>query len=241
MCTVTYIPLLQENSFILTSNRDESEFRATSPPEIIMHNDVKLGFPKDKKAGGSWIAMSDTGRLCCILNGAFVKHKKQEFHTISRGSILVELASSNLSVYDFFTLKSLKNVEPFTLIIIDQHKGKINDFNEFIWDGNVKHFNKPEINRPYIWSSATLYNEKNRNERKKWFKNFIREYKNQISSETVLNFHTGSYTEDNSINVIMQGKNGLKTVSITQVIPNYDKLLMHYIDLLNHSSYALEI
>jgi len=61
MCTVTYIPSTEENGFVLTSNRDEKEFRPTSPPEIYAYGNCKLVYPRDEQAGGSWIAINEKG------------------------------------------------------------------------------------------------------------------------------------------------------------------------------------
>ena len=74
MCTVTYIPQ-SEDSFILTSNRDEMPKRsAIGLVELELAN-KKVLFPRDPKANGTWIASSSTHQLVCLLNGAFVKHK----------------------------------------------------------------------------------------------------------------------------------------------------------------------
>ena len=75
MCTVTYFPL-GKNDFILTSNRDETPFRKTIPPKKYLENGVELTYPKDELAGGTWIGTSSKNRLVCVLNGAFIKHKR---------------------------------------------------------------------------------------------------------------------------------------------------------------------
>ena len=241
MCTVTYIPPYGSNNFILTSNRDEKEFRPTIPPAIYMHIGKRLGYPKDEKAGGTWVAVNDKGKVCCLLNGAFTAHQKQEFHTVSRGTILLEFTTSDLTVHEFFAAKELENVEPFTIVAMEQNNDVINNLTEFVWDGRDKHFRQLDKNTPYIWSSVTLYNEGYRILRKEWFKRFYTEFSNSITPDKVLSFHSGSHTNDNSINVIMQREGGLKTVSITQVIPEKGKLIMRYADLLNNSNYQLAI
>ena len=50
MCTVTYLPL-GNNNFILTSNRDEAPSRKTTPPKLYEEDGVKLTYPKDELAG----------------------------------------------------------------------------------------------------------------------------------------------------------------------------------------------
>ena len=56
MCTVTYLPL-ENDGFILTSNRDESPMRKTIPPKKYLENGVELAYPKDQLAGGTWICL----------------------------------------------------------------------------------------------------------------------------------------------------------------------------------------
>ena len=239
MCTVTYIPPSAQNGFILTSNRDEKEFRLTIPPAIYWQNDKRLGYPKDQRAGGTWIAANDNGRICCLLNGAYMAHKKQDFHTVSRGTILLELISSEIPVNEFFRTKPLKSVEPFTIVTLDKDKGDNIAFSEFVWDGNNKYFSDLDKHVPHIWSSVTLYKEEHRMLRKDWFNRFYASSGNNITPEKVFSFHSGAHTSDNAINVIMQREGGLKTVSITQITPTNGKLLMRYADLLNNSNHQL--
>ncbi|MBN2820282.1 MAG: NRDE family protein [Bacteroidales bacterium] len=241
MCTVTYIPPNKESSFVLTSNRDEKEFRPTLPPEIYTYVNCKLAFPKDEKAGGSWIAINNKGNINCLLNGGIVAHQKQEYHTKSRGTILLEFTQSLRSTHEYFSQIDLGNVEPFTIIAIRQRERKIQDFTEFIWDGNDKYFRQLDINQSFIWSSVTLYNEENRKTRREWFERFYKEHKSNITKEKIFDFHSGNHTNDNSINVIMQREGGLKTVSITQVSANDERLKMNYSDLLNNTVKEIEL
>lgn len=241
MCTVSYIPKTSEGSFVLTSNRDEISFRPTFPPRLYDFGDKILGFPKDVAAGGSWIAANNIGRLCCLLNGAFVAHEKKPKYVQSRGTILVELAASPKSPFDYFEEKILVDIEPFTIITLENPENKITHFSEFIWDGTKKHFRALIPEEPNIWSSVTLYSEEHRNLRKQWFGRFLKNMNGNISPESILGFHSGTHTGDNSINVVMEREGGLKTVSITQVVPENGKLSMNYFDLHNKQNTCLKI
>lgn len=235
MCTVTYIPPNKERQFILTSNRDEKAYRPTLPPVGYPCGGQKIIYPKDEKAGGSWIAISEKGKVVCLLNGAFLPHKKQVFHTVSRGTILIDFTASEHNSCEYFSGKDLSPVEPFTIVSISHKNKSAHDFSEFIWDGQNKHFRQLDVNSPYIWSSVTLYNRKNSNMRKDWFDRFYKENKHCLTPEKILGFHSGKHTRDDSINVIMQREGGLKTVSITQVTTDGEKLKMQYLDLVQHS------
>lgn len=87
MCTVTYLPL-GNNNFILTSNRDETPLRKTLPPKDYVEDGVVLTYPKDEVAGGTWIGLSDKKRLVCLLNGGFTIHKRKDSYKMSRGVIV---------------------------------------------------------------------------------------------------------------------------------------------------------
>lgn len=241
MCTVSYIPKKDNEGFVLTSNRDEKSFRPTKAPQIYWMDENNVCFPKDEKAGGSWIAANNNGRLCCLLNGAFEAHQKKSYYAESRGKILTELTSSNLNSFDFFQYKNLQEIEPFTIVTIDNKDGQINSFSEFIWDGTTPHFRELNPNESYIWSSVTLYSPEHRKLRKQWFGQFLKNINGNLSPENIFDFHSGTHTEDNSINVVMERNGGLKTVSITQVFPKNGKLRMNYFDLHNQNSTAVEL
>ena len=237
MCTVTYIPETDKRGFILTSNRDEKSFRPTVPPEIYSMDSTKVCFPKDAQAGGSWIAMNDKGRLCCLLNGAFKAHQKMQYHTRSRGTVLTGFASTQMNVSDYFNSEDLSVVEPFTIIVVEQEKGQVTGMFEFVWDGNIKHVRKPDPLKPAFWSSVTLYSAENRKHRQEWFRNFLESNNGSITPAKVFEFHSGTHTSDNSVNLVMERVGGLKTVSITQVTTRNGIFIMTYRDLINNSEH----
>ena len=72
MCTVSYVPD-HSGGFVLISSRDEKPGRKTMRPE----NDHGMLYPKDAVAGGTWISVDESGRVGCLLNGAFEKHESQ--------------------------------------------------------------------------------------------------------------------------------------------------------------------
>jgi hypothetical protein len=241
MCTVSYIPSSGDNSFILTSNRDEKVYRPTIPPEVSDINGTLVGFPKDEVAGGSWIAANENGRLCCLLNGAFVPHKKQAYHTYSRGKVLTDLVTSRLDIMFFFSQQDLSKTEPFTIITLELKKGKVINLTEFIWDGTKKYLKELDKEQTFLWSSVTLYSEERRHLRKEWFNSFLNDDISNVSSGMVWNFHTGNHTSDSRVNLIMHREAGLKTVSITQVTTRAGQFIMKYYDMLKEREYRINI
>ena len=131
MCTVTYIPL-ENSDFILTSSRDIpfSREKAEHPKKAI-ENGVELYYPKDGKAGGTWIGTSSKNRLICLLNGGFEYHTSRANYTKSRGLIVKELLKVD-NIRKGLNEVDLKDVEQFTLTIVDWN----NDLEliEFVWE-----------------------------------------------------------------------------------------------------------
>lgn len=90
MCTITFTPI-SNHGFILTSNRDEAPGRETLPPEIYNEDGVKLLYPKDAVAGGTWIGVSDRKRVASLMNGGFVAHEPKQSYRKSRGVVLKDI------------------------------------------------------------------------------------------------------------------------------------------------------
>jgi uncharacterized protein with NRDE domain len=226
MCTVSFLPL-ENNDFILTSNRDETPLRKTIAPDFYTENNAALLYPKDAFAGGTWIGISNQKRVICLLNGAFEKHQQKEFYRKSRGIIVTELLAVEDAVSEIQQTNFI-DIEPFTLVLID-FKNELKIF-ELVWDGQNKHFQQLE-HTPKIWSSATLYNEDMKLERQAWFADWLQENK-VFSKNKILSFHKDSSKGTKETAVKMK-RTFVETVSITSIIKNKSILLMNYFDLLN--------
>jgi len=232
MCTVTFLPLAN-NNFILTSNRDEQKLRETFAPKHYNENGVEMLFPKDKMAGGTWIGTSSKNRLICILNGGFVKHKKKSNYSKSRGLIGKEVLQTD-SIVNYIETLNLDNVEPFTMVIVDWNNDDLCLY-ELIWDEKKKHFNKRR-NEPKIWSSSTLYEEPVKELRRQWFKDWVSE--NEFTLEKILAFHH-SEIGDKEQSVLMK-RSYVETVSITSVIKQNENIEMLYEDVVHSSKTMVE-
>lgn len=225
MCTVTYIP--QNDGFILTSNRDEKTYRSTIPPKIYTEKATRLLYPKDKKAGGTWIVATENGTCIVLLNGAFENHQKKQSYRKSRGAILLEVIEAENPI-DYFNETNLLDIEPFTLIIVQN-----NQLTEAKWDECNKHIIEHSTLETHIWSSATLYNQEQRSLRQLWFEEFIRK-NNTLNEEKIHNFHAHTQPENNEFGLVINRDDMLKTVSISQLIFRNNKIKMTYIDTINN-------
>lgn len=233
MCTVTYIPGTG-NDFFLTSNRDERIARPTSPPVFKLLNDQTVWFPKDLEAGGTWIAASENGRTCCLLNGGFENHIRKPPYARSRGLILLE-AFRFEKIDAFYDSVELENVEPFTLITTEAKADQPLRLSQFVWDGNKRSIEERNAYQPSIWCSATLYDRATREKRQEVFARWIAAHPSP-SGESILHFHANRYPEQDERNMFLGLHNGLQTVSITQVQQDPLFTRMNYIDMLKNSS-----
>ncbi|MEO1517256.1 MAG: NRDE family protein [Bacteroidota bacterium] len=212
MCTVSYLPQ-SEGGFLLTSNRDESPSRAT---HALVRQSSLLGnallFPQDPRSGGTWICMADSGRLICLLNGAFEKHQHRPPYHRSRGLVVLD-AFDHVQIGDFFERYSLEGIEPFTMVVIEGA-----DLYEFRWDGQQGHLQQLDRRKPYIWSSITLYDATYRASREALFEDWLRRQSVYVQDE-ILKFHSGESggTGDPDNDFVMNRRNVVRTVSISSV------------------------
>lgn len=226
MCTVTYIPV-EKDDFILTSNRDETPLRKTLPPETFREDGIRITYPKDKLAGGTWIGVSERQRVICLLNGGFVKHERRKNYRMSRGIIVKTLLTCNdvlAEIHDF----NFIDIEPFTLISVDWSKGRI--AHELVWDGAEKHV-KELSNTPFIWSSSHLYSEEMQKERHAWFYDLIASNP-KMSQKDIIDFHQSEKKEDRK-NSIRMKRLFVETVSTTSIHKFGNTIDLKYFDYLN--------
>ncbi len=226
MCTVTFLPKGPQ-SYILTSNRDETPKRAALHPAEYSVFGHTLYFPKEPLAGGTWIVTDKQRFTLCLLNGAFVIHERNPPYRLSRGQMVLEFfryadVSAFLKDYDF------QGIEPFTLVLVDS-TDEI-DLTELVWDGNEAHVRKLSADEPYIWSSATLYPKEIADQRRDWFRSWLEEHERFAQSE-IIDFHKYGGRGDLWNNFVMKRGDNLETVSITS-IEKGDDFAVKYEDLL---------
>jgi len=227
MCTVTFIPT--KNGCIITSNRDEKIAREKAiPPQSYSINGQKITFPKDSKAGGTWIAHTEN-KVVVLLNGANKKHVVKSYYRKSRGLIVLEITGTPNSLALWKTI-DLTEVEPFTIVLFENDK-----LFQLQWNEIEKSQQELTILENHIWSSSTLYSKKIRTERAKWFTNFLLKNTNPTAKD-ILNFHQYTASENTEFGLQINRNNLLKTVSITQCLVSKNKIQMSYIDLME--SYA---
>lgn len=223
MCTVTFIPK-GKTDFILTSNRDEAPNRPTLFPDFYLENGAELLYPKDEKAGGTWIGVSNKNRLVCLLNGGFTAHQQGKMYRLSRG-VVVKAVLVTADFLNTIENYDLLGVEPFTMVIVDWHNGL--EIYQLVWDGSKKYIdNFPK--EPRIWSSSSLYTESMKEARMKWFFDFKNE--NNFQAESLMKFHQTA-GQNNADYGLLMNRGFVKTTSITQVEKIEAHVSMRYTNL----------
>jgi hypothetical protein len=211
MCTLTFLPL-DDGSAIITSNRDEAPGRKTKFPKLYDHSGVAHVYPKDEKAGGTWIGISGHKRLIGLLNGGFTAHTPLGNYRKSRGLVVLDLLTcpdfnTSIKQYDFM------GIEPFTMIVYRWEDTP--GLTQIVWDGSDLHAVERELSAS-IWSSTLLYPNRIREKREKWFKAFLKEYP-RPNSEQLRKFHHTAGEADPSNDLVMD-RGFVRTRSITQVV-----------------------
>lgn len=224
MCTVSFVP--SGEKYIITSNRDEHISRplAHEPKEETLGS-VKVLFPKDPKAGGTWFALNEMGAAAVLLNGAFVRHRPNDIYAKSRGLVLLDIIGAKDPLAMLWEM-DLFNIEPFTLVLF--HSNLL----EFRWDGGQKYFRPLDKSKSHIWSSATLYDDAVIGHRASLFDRFMGGA-HPIEASDVVDFHTNNH-DDFQNGFVIDRETGLKTFSVTQAILEQEgQNLLKHIDLLN--------
>lgn len=227
MCTVTFLPL-GNHSFVLTSNRDESPLRQAE--ELYFEKERELIYPKVPDISGSWICVSAGGKVACLLNGAFERHTPLPPYKKSRGLMLLDIF--DYQSFDEFTDDfDFVKMEPFTLIFFEK-----DTLYEFRWDGTFTHKTRLVSDKPYIWSSSTLYNKDMKQKRELWFEKFLKE-KNNYKAADIFNFHETAGEDNPDIDLVMNRFNGkLCTISISQIVKTEDNISFFYKDKINNTN-----
>ncbi len=227
MCTVTYLPV--KEGFVLTHHRDEAPTRSPKQLTRLETDAGTLLFPRDTKAGGTWIATGAGGKTACLLNGAFEKHAHQPPYRRSRGLVLLDFLASDTS--DLFLAQSdFEGIEPFTLLSFSPQQ-----VTEFRWDGHQKHLRSLPSDQPHFWCSATLYPAHVRARREQVFRDWLAQQPETPNPEQLLALHHQGSVGDPENDYVMDRAGRVKTVSITQIVYCDTQTTLRYFDLLEHT------
>lgn len=226
MCTLTYVP--KNSGFILTSSRDEVVSRPTLAPAEYYNYGQFLIYPKDLVKNGTWLAMGKN-TIACLLNGSIEQAFLKEKYLESRGTLVLK-SYKFTDIESFLKEESFNEVPPFTLLLINTKNTRTID--QISWNGKEKLHQKFNSKKPRIWSSATLYNEKQRMQRQNWFDDLLQNNKD-LSSQNLLEFHEQKHTSDDTSNILMKRNDDKQTTSISQIIIDQNEHIFKYKNLID--------
>lgn len=225
MCTVTYLP--QAGGYLFTSNRDEAPHRSS----VGLHRQSMAGqqllLPRDAKAGGTWIAVSDANRLVCILNGGRNKHHHAPPYRRSRGLMALDYFFLP-TLADFAQQYALKGMEPFTMIAREPEQLAV-----LRWNGVTAEYESLDTKQACIWSSSTLYTPDMQAQRREWFRAWLEHQSGTYHQEAILDFHHHAGDGRPATNLIMNRAGLVRTVSITSVQRDETGFRVDYQDLMH--------
>ncbi len=226
MCVLTFVPD-KSDGYILTNNRDENRNRTKAiPPKKYKVGNTTIYYPKDSKAGGTWIATNHKVTLC-LLNGANEKHIQNGPYLKSRGQIILDYFSNENAGY--FTKEHFIGIENFTLVFIENAAKRIC---QFIWDGATLDIQHLKWNQARIWSSSTLYSKEIREKRAQLFFEFLG--KNPVPEYSqLIDFHHFADTGNPENNLVMEREDGTHTQCISQVFHIGSNIRFSYFDLVD--------
>jgi uncharacterized protein with NRDE domain len=232
MCTVVFIP--KGDRYFFASLRDESPSRPKAVvPDIYKDGDAVILSPVDAMAGGTWLGVTASGSVIILLNGGFEKHERKTNYRKSRGLIVAELLTSNLPVEDW-NLMDMQGIEAYTLVVWSD-----GNLYQLVWDGENKYSVMLYANIPYIWSSATLYDNQAMAHRSELFQQWIGKNES-VSSLSVFNFFK-SFTESEN-GFLMNRNEQTKTLSYTFIkLQTDDSAEMQYHDFLSDTCHDKKI
>lgn len=223
MCTLTYIPF--KDFRVITSNRDESPLRnATGLSEYYTANNEKYLIAKEPLQGGTNTAIGEKNRNTILLNGAFKPHDMNKRYGMSRGLVLLKCLDYK-NAFDFANDFDFDTIQPFTLV----------DFYETIreirWDGEKIYQKEYSIHEPHLWASAQMYLQKAQQDRLEWFAQLLDD--KNLTAQKVLDFHFYGGNGDPENDMVMNRRNIVQTISISQVLEFDDKKKVSHYDLVN--------
>lgn len=222
MCTVTFIPF--GNSIFITSNRDESPARQSRGLTSRHSLDgPSIHYPLDPESNGSWIALADTGRVVCLLNGGFVPFIPDPPYRMSRGQVVMDAASAP-GILPFLENYNLEGIAPFTLLLFEK-----NVLIQTVWDGFKRHIAELPNHQPQLWSSVTLYPPEVRAWRNEIFNEWIKD-REVYDRESIMAFHC--LKKGDAVNDFIMNRNDkVRTLSVTSIQLQHHKGSMLHLDL----------
>ena len=224
MCTLTYVP--KPSGPIITANRDESPLRnASTLSEYTAKTGETFLIAKEPIHGGTNFAGSTNAeKVAVLLNGAFRRHEMGGKYRLSRGLVVLESLEWN-DLFEFSRHFDFEGVEPFTLFHFDAGPREIR------WNGRDLFRREYPVGSPMIVASAQLYLPLDQVKRQKWFGEVLNTP--EIGPAGLFDFHLNGGDGNLETDMVMNRKNKVCTVSISQISTAQNKRFIRHFDLVD--------
>jgi hypothetical protein len=237
MYNLSYLP--QSDGFILSHSRDEDPKRPSSQKiKADRVGEIKLFYPQDLKAKGTWIGINHLGRVACLLNGGHKPYltKAKSAYPFSRGQVVIDLLAGR-SPKEALKSKDYRKLEPFTLIY-----GDSSGLYQWTHDPHDDELIFLDPEKPHFWSSTKLYNAEQRRERAAVFEEWLASTSPKTAAG-VRSLHLEPSQGNSKTSFRLEVPDLIKTVSFCQVQGNQKRLIMSYENLIDasHDQIAIEL
>ncbi|MFW0739899.1 hypothetical protein [Flavobacterium sp. T12S277] len=231
MCTVSFVNT--RGIIILTSNCYEKPTRlGVIKPEKHTVEGKNIVFLKDSKTKGTCCIADEKGTVLFLLKGADMKYDVKLTYRKSRELIVLDVLNHE-SPKIFWNIINLEDIEPFTLVLYQDKR-----LFQLRWNGLKKESMELDINKNYMWSSATLDFKKNRLKQANLFTTFL-EGKKDLLSSILYFFHKYTEANDEEKSSVINSNKEIK--SITQMIIEKNKLIFEYYDLVENKEFSTSL
>ncbi len=200
MCTLSIFN--NKDEIIVTMNRDEHRQREEENRLILNHKNsskIKIVYPVDKLAGGSWFGGNEHGVVLALLNRY---QDSVSENKATRGEIIPLLLGCEDITHILSQLDTLntRRYNPFDLIIVTSNSSYC-----FSWNGESTQLTALDLEKPYFISSSSVDREAVLSWRQRFFSRLIKEkYPDKISAVQILkNIHLQQLKTDKSKSIFM--------------------------------------
>ena len=220
MCTSLVYRNLNEKSFGIGFNRDESIKRGPSNhPEIFQNGKIKFLCPIDGDYGGSWIGVNSNKTIYALLN-YYEAQLKILRNPVSRGLLIKELIGEQFHLIDL-KKERLEKFYPFRII-----KVTLDHTDIFVWDGeNIDFYTNNDDWKIYA-SSFLLGSEIEKMREEVFFNHFLKKAEPAEFINISKNFFSAHLPEKGPKSPCMHRREA-HTVSNTIIYIN-NKIEMYY-------------
>jgi uncharacterized protein with NRDE domain len=208
MCTLSVLRL--NNLLVITMNRDEARLRHEAGLRQQQQNGLKLLYPIDGQAGGTWFGVNNHGVVLALLN----RYQDPQFSSApTRGNIIPQaLAYGDFNlVKKHLSEQNYQGYNPFDLLLVANDKCL-----HLSWNG--RHLSTYIVNEKALLISSSARNtDAVLAKRQEHFQQWLRRTP-ELSAEAVLQHIHLQHNPDSQADSVLMDRSDAHSKSICQVL-----------------------